>query len=325
MADPQMKAVMETMRRHKRFVVSSHLNPEGDALGSALSLASLLKRLGKEVVLCNDGGIPKAFSYLPKLVPVVHPDKVKADVSMIVDVPVLERVGSVRPLVERTPLVVCIDHHVSNQLFADVNWVDPKAAAVGEMIYRLYEAFKEIPTKPEAYCMYVSLVTDTGSFKYLNTTPAVHKIAADLISKGVSPLDVSQHLYESRSALDLKFLGTLLRDIQVSDGGRVVWLEVNRSIVKAFRAGADVLDDLVNFPRSVQTAEVAFVLKESDKKGIVRVSFRSKGRIDVNKIARHFGGGGHMAASGCTIQATLPQARNRVLKVVRKSLKQSRG
>ncbi len=321
-----MKAVMAAMRRGKRFVVSSHINPEGDALGSALALASLLKRLGKKVVVANDGGIPKAFDYLPKLAPVAGgPRGLQADVAMTVDVPVIERTGSIQPVIERAPLSVCIDHHVSNKGFADINWVDPKAAAVGEMIYRLYRAFKKQPTQREAYCMYVSLVTDTGSFKYMNTTPAVHQIAADLISKGVSPLDVSQHLYESRSGLDLKFLGTLLKSIRVTDGGRVAWLEVNRSLVKSFHAGADILDDLVNFPRSVQTAEVAFVLKEPAEKGIIRVSFRSKGRIDVNKIARRFGGGGHMAASGCTIRGTLPEARKMILQVVRKSLKKSRG
>jgi len=133
------------------------------------------------------------------------PKGIKADVAMTVDVPVLDRLGAMRPVFEKAPLTVCIDHHVSNKGFADVNWVDPKAAAVGEMIFRLYEAFQGQPTQREAYCMYVSLGHGHRLFRYMSTTPAVHRIAAELISKGVSPLEVSQHLYESRTATDLKF------------------------------------------------------------------------------------------------------------------------
>ncbi len=324
MSDNGMKAVVAAIRKNRCFVVSSHINPEGDALGSALSLASLLKRLGKQVIVANDGGIPKPFEHLPRLVPVVKKDfpRIKADVAITVDVPVLDRVGAVKPLLERIPFLVCIDHHISNKGFADINWIDPKAAAVGEMVYRLYKTFKVKPTKQEAYCMYVSLVTDTGSFRYMNTTPVVHQYAAELIATGVSPLEVSQHLYESRSPMDLKFLGALLKAIRVSEGGRVVWLEVPRSIVKSYHAGSEVMDELVNFPRSVLSAEVAFVLKESSKKGIIRVSFRSKGRVDVDKIARQFGGGGHMAASGCTFHGTIAEARGKVLSVVRKAIKE---
>ena len=320
-----MKDVMNVIRRHRRFVVSAHLNPEGDALGSALSLGSLLKRLGKQVVLGNDGGIPEAYNYLPRLVPVlpVSAKKVSAQVSMIVDVPLLDRVGSMKPLIQKVPLVVNIDHHISNQRFGNVNWVDPKAAAVGEMIYRLYDAFRITPTREEAVCLYVSLVTDTGSFRYCNTTPVVHQMASKLLGLGVDPLEISQHLYESHSSADLKFLGTVLRNVKQTPDRRVAWLEVPLRLVKSFKAGPEILDELVNYPRSIQTAEVSFLLREAQEKGLIRASFRSKGRIDVNKIARHFGGGGHMAASGCSIHGTtLAGARAQILKVVRKALKQ---
>lgn len=327
MNKPQaMRQVMEVMRSHRRFMVSAHLNPEGDALGSALALASLLKRLGKKVTLANDGGIPPAYRYLPQMVPVIGSanGKVNAEVSMIVDVPTLSRVGVMEPLIRRIPLVVNIDHHISNQRFGDVNWVDPKAAAVGEMIYRLYKAFGFRPTQPEALCMYVSLVTDTGSFRYMSTTPAVHRMAADLIQIGVSPLRVAQQLYESHSPTDLKFLGRVLSAIRHTPDGRVAWLEVPRQWLKEFHAGTEIVDELVNYPRSVGTAEVAFVLRESEDRKHVRVSFRSKGRVNVDTVARRFGGGGHIAASGCTIYGTLQQARQKVLQVVKEVLKKRR-
>ena len=139
----EMKRVMETIRRHRRFVVSTHINPEGDALGSALALASLIRRLGKRAVVVTHGGVPKAFDFLPLVAPASTrpPVRFRPEVAMTVDVPVLARLGSMTGLFEKAPLSVNVDHHVSNQLFGDVNWVDPKAAAVGEMIYRLYQAF----------------------------------------------------------------------------------------------------------------------------------------------------------------------------------------
>ncbi len=318
-----MRAVMEAIRSNRSFIVSSHVNPEGDALGSALGLAALLKRLGKRVVLATDGGIPPELRFLPKTAPVIsRPNgRLSADVSMIVDVATFSRVGSMEKLIRRIPLTVNIDHHVSNHRFGDVNWIDPKAAAVGEMIYRLYRAFGLRPRREEALCLYVSLVTDTGSFRYMSTTPAVHRIAAELVETGISPLKVAQHLYESHTPQDLKFLGEVLRRLSHTPDGKVAWLEVSNRLMKRCRISPEMIDELVNYPRSVKSAEVALVFRESPEPGKIRVNLRSKGRINVNEIARAFGGGGHMAASGCTVEGTLSQARDKVLRVVRAALR----
>lgn len=291
-------------------------------MGSALALASLLKRLGKKVTIANEGGIPKAFRFFPKVAPVCGSPRsnVRSQVSMIVDVPVLSRTGSIEKLIAKADLVVNIDHHVSNQYFADVNWVDPKAAAAGEMVYRLYRALHMTPTKPEALCLYTALVTDTGSFRYMSTTPAVHRIASHLIEIGVDPLKIAQRLYENHAPSDLRFLGVVLQGMRHTPDGKVAWLEIPRKLLQKHRAGSEVVDELVNYPRSVASAEVAFVLKEAPQPGTIRVSFRSKGRVDVNAVAKHFDGGGHIAASGCTIHGTLAQARRRVLRVVRQAL-----
>ena len=322
-----MKAVMDVIRRHQRFVISSHVNPEGDALGSALALAALLKRLGKQALVTTDGGIPPAFEFFPRLARVVgrYSPSLKAEVAMTVDVPVLSRLGCMGKLFERTPLTVNIDHHVSNQRFADVNWVDPKAAAVGEMIYRLYRAFGLRPHRQEALCLYVSIVTDTGSFRYMSTTPEVHRIAAELIAQGVSPLKVAQDLYECHQPKDLRFLGAVLQNLKSLPDGKAVWLEIPRAQFQSFRPGPEIVDELVNYPRSIQTAEVAFVLKQKSNDGKIRISFRSKGKVDVNLLARQFGGGGHRAASGCTVEGTFPQVRGKVLDAVRKAIASSRS
>lgn len=317
----EMKAVIETIRRHRRFAVSTHVNPEGDALGSALALAALLKRLGKQAVVATDGGVPEAFAFLPRIARVTaKPADHSAEVAMTVDVPVLSRLGCMAPRFARTPATVNIDHHVSNHRFGRVNWVDPEASAVGEMIYRLYRAFGLRPRREEARCLYVSIVTDTGSFRYRSTTPAVHRIASELIAVGVSPLQVAQDLYECHSPRDMRFLGAALQSLKSAAGGRVAWLEIPRILLRTFRPGPEIVDELVNYPRAVRTAEVAFVLREGSVRGEIRVSFRSKGRVDVNRIAQGFGGGGHMAASGCTLKGTMPQARREVLDVVRKAV-----
>ena len=319
----EMKQVMEAIRRHRRFIVSTHINPEGDALGSALALASLIRRLGKEAVVVTAGGVPKAFEFMPRVVP-VHgrlPARYRPDVAMTVDVPVLERLGSMAAPFKSVPLGVVVDHHVSNHRFGDINWVDPTAAATGEMVHRLYRAFRVTPTREEARCLYIAIVTDTGSFRYMSTTPEVLRIAADLVSLGVSPLRTSQDLYECHTASDMKFLGRILSSMRQARGGKVAWVEVPMAVLRAERPGPEIMDELVNFPRAVRTAEVAFILREPPPGGKIRASFRSKGRIDVNKVARVFGGGGHMAASGCTIEGTLAQARAKVLKVVGKALR----
>ena len=319
----EMKQVMGAIRRHRRFIVSTHVNPEGDALGSALALASLIRRLGKQALVVTDGGVPEAFKFLPRVTP-VHarlPAGYRPDAAITVDVPVLERLGSIAPVFMRTGMRIVVDHHVSNKRPGDVNWVDPCAAATGEMVYRLYRAFRVKPTREEAYCMYVAIVTDTGSFKYMSTTPEVLRIAAELVSLGVSPLKTSQELYECHTASDMKFLGKILSSMRQAYGGKVAWVEVPLAVLRAGRPGPEIMDELVNFPRAVRTAEVAFILRQPSPKGKIRASFRSKGRIDVNKVARTFGGGGHMAASGCSIDGTLAQARAKVLKVVGKALR----
>ena len=317
-----IQRVIEAIRRHKRFMVSAHVNPDPDALGSGLALASLLKRLGKQVVVVTDGGMPKAFDYFPKPVRVVEhlPKKSEIEVAFTTDVPILSRTGAMEKIIAQVPVVINIDHHISNHMFGTINWVDVNASATGEMIYRLFEAFGKKPTRSEAFCLYMAIVTDTGSFRYRNTTPVVHRIAAELIAAGVDPLGVSQKLYEKHSVSDLKFLGNVLARMRYTPDRKIAWLELSSALLKKWKPGPEIRDELVNFPRSIESVEAAFVLRQESVDGKVRVSFRSKGRVDVNAIAHRFGGGGHSAASGCTVIGKLPSVRARVLRVVRQAV-----
>lgn len=312
--------VVQAIRRHRSFLVAAHVNPEADALGSALGLAGLLRALGKRVQVLNDGGVPEVLRFLPgsRTVAATLPGPTDAEVAITVDVPVLSRVGSAGRWLKQAGQLISIDHHVSHEGFGDINWVDPTAAATGQMIYQLFRAFGRFPSKDAALCLYAALVIDTGSFKYRNTTPLVHRIAADLLQRAkVSPLVVSQGLYETHNRQGLRALGAILQRLQTTPDGRVAWVEVPQRLVR--RAGPEVMEELVNYPRAIKTVEVAFAMREPAP-GTVRVSLRSKGRVDVDRIARAFGGGGHLAASGCTIKAPLPRARRRLLAEIRKYL-----
>lgn len=315
--------VVQAIRRHQRFLVAAHVNPEADALGSALGLAGLLRKLGKQVQVLNDGGTPEVLRFLPGSHRVVAtlPGPTEAEVAITVDVPVFSRVGSAGRWLKQAGQLISIDHHVSHEGFGDINWVDPTAAATGQMIYELFRTFRITPSKDDALCLYAALVIDTGSFKYRNTTPKVHRIAADLLEWAkVSPLVVSQGLYEVHHRRGLRALGAILQQLQATPDGRIAWVEVPRRLVR--RAGPEIMDELVNYPRAIKTVEVAFAMRESAP-GTMRVSLRSKGRVDVDRIARTFGGGGHLAASGCTIHGSLPRARRRLLAEIRKHLPSS--
>lgn len=318
-----IKQVVEAIRRHKRFMVSAHVNPDPDALGSGLALASLLKRLGKQVMVVTDGGMPKAFDYFPKPVPVVDrlPKNFHAEAAFTTDVPILSRTGKMAEIIASVPVIVNIDHHISNHLFGTVNWLDVNASATGEMVYYLFDAFGKKPTRDEAFLLYMAIVTDTGSFRYRNSTPAVHRIAGELIAAGVDPLYVSQKLYEKHSVSDLKFLGHVLAQMRTTPDKKIAWLEIPAALLKRWKPGPEIRDELVNYPRSVESIEAAFVLRQESVDQKVRVSFRSKGRVDVNAVASLFGGGGHSAASGCTVIGSLPSVRARVLAAVRQAVK----
>ncbi|MBI4227126.1 MAG: bifunctional oligoribonuclease/PAP phosphatase NrnA [Candidatus Omnitrophica bacterium] len=312
--------VVQAIRRHRRFLVAAHVNPEADALGSALGLAGLLRKLGKRVQILNDGGTPESLRFLPgsDRVAATLPGPTDAEVAITVDVPVFARVGASAKWLKQAGQLISIDHHVSHDRFGDINWVDPAAAATGQMIYRLFRAFRIAPSKDDALCLYAALVIDTGSFKYRNTTPEVHRIAADLLERArISPLVVSQQLYETHHLRGLRTLGVVLRRLQATPDGRVAWVEVPRRLVR--QAGPEILDELVNYPRAIKTAEVAFAMREHGPRN-VRISLRSKGRVDVDRIARAFGGGGHLAASGCTIRGSLSSARRALLAEIRTHL-----
>jgi phosphoesterase RecJ-like protein len=326
-----MREVIEAIKKGRRFLITAHVNLEGDALGSQLAMKELLTGMGKDAFILDSDPVPEHYRFLPKADEVS--DKFDSagvfDTAIVLDCPTLNRTGKVGDLIKaRAVPVINIDHHVSNEKFGDINWVEPNASSAGEMVFRLFKEAAVRITKEVALSLYIAILTDTGSFNYDNTSGVTHEIAGELLGYGLDPALVSESVYERRTVEDINLLGLVLATIRVNKKGTIAHLEVTKDILD--RTGADLAksEGLINFARSINGVKVAVLFKEGQKdKNKINISFRSKGNgdvIDVNKIASLFGGGGHTKASGCVIAGRLEDVKKKVLAKVEEVLKISK-
>ena len=314
-----LEQIVTALKQSASVAILSHVRPEGDTLGSALGCHLILKFMGKEVATFNPDPVPKNLRALPGAAEVIRADQLPRpfDCYLAVDATDPKRVGGLLNGVPPGSLVINIDHHISNTQFGTYNWVDPEAAAAGEMIYHLIEAMGVPLSREVATNLYVAILTDTGSFHYANTTPRALRIAAALIEAGAVPHEVAELLFDQRDVEELRLLGTLLTRMQLSPDGAVAWIEVTRDLLERARVGRDALEDLITYPRSVKGVKVALLFTEEGGQG-VRISLRSKGQVDVAAVAKVFQGGGHKNAAGCTVMGSLPEVRERILEEVRR-------
>jgi bifunctional oligoribonuclease and PAP phosphatase NrnA len=320
-----IKTVIAFIREHKRFLISSHTNMEGDALGSELAFAFLLKKLGKTPVIVNEDGVPYGYDFLPGIGMITRYSgamrELQFDCFVALDCSDLHRTGEVYRLNTGRRPVLNIDHHVSNSNFGDVNWVDPRACCACELVWRLYKKLRVPISKDAATALYAGILTDTGSFRYSNTTSATHAIASELVAKGVDVPAVHRNIYGNIPYGDLKLLSQILPTMQRSSDGKIVWFEIGRELLKKQKKiYFDLSESILNFARSLKGVEVVVLFKENvSTEGEVRVNFRSQGIVDVNAIAQMFGGGGHRTASGTTIKGELAHIKRHVLAAVKRA------
>ena len=295
------------IRQRQRFVVTSHARPDGDAIGSSLAMAYALKHLGKEVrVVSRDAPPPPmmAFPGVPQIEITDHVDD-PGDVAIIMECGDLARTG-VSGL-DRA-FVINIDHHPGNQMFGHANWFDLSAAACGEMVFDLVRELGVPLTVEIATHVYVAILTDTGSFHYSNITPRTFDICRECIEAGVSAPDVARNIFDSNHLGRLKLFGAVLSGMQLDDTGRIATVWVDRRLAQECGGTYEDTEGLINLPLTVKEILAAVFFKESAP-GDWRVSLRSKGTVDVNAIAKEFGGGGHKNASGCSAKGSLPELR----------------
>ncbi|RKY42660.1 MAG: bifunctional oligoribonuclease/PAP phosphatase NrnA [Candidatus Makaraimicrobium thalassicum] len=315
--------VIEAFRNRDNFLITAHVNPEGDSIGSQLAVYYILKRLGKRAVMADHDDVPENLKFLPGSESITReiPKDFRLDTVIVLDCPVRDRIGRISDCIDERPFIVNIDHHVSNGFFGNVNWVDREASSVGEMIFHLAEKMGIEIEKDPATALYTAIITDTGMFNYDNTSKETHRAAGELIAAGVNPKAVHAEIFEKKSISEIRLLGRALTTLQLEEGGALAHMSLTRKMYSEEGVDRVSTDEFINFPRSIKGVEVAVFFKED---GITReeinVSFRSSGRVNVNIVAAHFGGGGHALAAGCTLNCGLEEARDKVLGGIRKAL-----
>ncbi len=310
--------IIKAIRENSNFLITSHINPEGDAIGSQLVLASLLRRLNKRAYIINEDS-SRQFSFLTEKEAILTNTNfnLEFDAAIVLDCPILSRIGKVEKLLKGAEILLTIDHHISNDNFADINWVDPKASCTAELIYELFKAFNVKLNKKEALYIYVAILTDTGSFRYSNTSSKTHTIVSELLRYKIEPHIIYEKVYGNISTSYIKFLSEVLSTLKKE--GAIAYIALETDMAELDSDIRERLEDFINYPRALKGVKVAMMFKKLSGHKI-KVSFRSKGDFDVNSLARRFGGGGHIAASGAVIDGTMEEVKKRVLKITRSML-----
>lgn len=319
-----LKESADTIRKYDDYIIASHIDTEGDAIGSELALFYLVKQLGKRAVIVNNDPIPERYRFLPGWDKIIIGEKRGLrdyENAIIVDCPTVERSGKVAQLIYKSKIKINIDHHISNENFGDSNWVDPDASSCGEMIFNLYKEMGLNINEEIATALYVAILTDTGSFRYDSTTYETHRIAGELIKLGIKPDKIAAKVYERKALGDIELLSKALSTIKVTNNGKIAYMHVTKKMLDETNTVADRTDGFVNFARTIEGSEISIFFREDiENPQIIHVGFRSRGRANVNVLASKFGGGGHPKASGCLLKGALDKVIAEVLKTAEEFL-----
>jgi bifunctional oligoribonuclease and PAP phosphatase NrnA len=315
-AEGPVAQILRVLKEGERFLVCSHSRPDGDAVGSVLAFGMLLEQMGKRADLVTADRVPVAYRRLPGAAAIRSALRVHGpyDAVILLECDGLERTR-LRGLEEF--FLINIDHHVSGRPYAHVNWIDRRAASVGEMVYRLVKAAGATVTPAMAACLYTTVLTDTGSFSYGALSASTFALARELVLAGADPRVIAQEVYYSASLAKVMLLGTALRNLQRED--RLAWLWITKEDVEHVHAADEDCEGIVNFALGVAGIEAAVFLRELPE-GRIRLSLRGKGKVDVAAIAGRLGGGGHENAAGCTLEGPLQRALAEILAELRQAV-----
>jgi phosphoesterase RecJ-like protein len=305
MSEQGLAACAAALKASRRLILAAHVNPDADGLGSALAMALALRSLGKQAWVALDGPLPESLQFLP-WGDVLQEQPGPFDTALVLDSPEVSRTGRLAPVLQACPCLVVVDHHPSVKPYGTHVWVDPSAAASGELAHALIIALSAPLTADIALALYAALADDTGSFRYSNTSPRTHRLAAELLEAGVKPYAVAQQLFDSYTPQSLRLLSAGLARIQLLAEGRLGLVVIERGLIASCGAQDEDAAGIINYVRGLKGVEAAAVLREGE--GQHRVSLRSRGRVDVAAVARPFGGGGHAAAAGLTLSGELKPA-----------------
>lgn len=323
-----LENISRVIKESKSFFLTTHLNPDGDAIGSILAFDSLLRKTGMDGTSYMVDPIPDNFKFLNNSDIVVHSlenlNRKKYDLAIVLDSTDWERVGGRPNGVVEFGKVINIDHHISNSNFGDINLVDPDASAVGEIIYDLICKLDVQLTLNIARCLYTAIMTDTGNFTYSNTNARAFEVSEKLVSRGVVPDTIAEEVNESYSVSRLNLLKMALDTLEFSDDRKIGAMTISQKMFKKTDTSPYIIEGFIDYPRYVSGVKVAILFRELPEGGY-KVSFRSRGSLNVSDVAGIFGGGGHVNASGCSIPGSLAEVKRKVFKIVKKALTKGGG
>ena len=292
---------------HERFILTSHVNPDGDGLGSEVALAHYLESRGKQVSILNCSATPENYLFLHQLHPILqfdpshHKDIIEnAEVIILLDANHPDRLAAMTPFIMKSHAVkVCIDHHPEPGEFADLYLLDEQSSATGEIIYSFISIIGGTIDRVTATALYTAIMTDTGSFRYQNTDSEVHTIVTHLLQAGADPVAIYEQVYERTSAKRMRLLGMALANMQTMYNGKVAYITLTREMFEATGTTEEDTDAFVPYTLTIDGVQIGLMFSEIDN--IIKVNFRSKGNIAMNELAKEFGGNGHKNAAGARI------------------------
>ena len=305
-------------------MIASHAEPDGDSIGSLVALGLALAKLGKKITMYNPSPIPAVYRFLPGTDQIVrqiqNPDTY--ELALVLDCGDLDRIGETSTEVGKIPILINIDHHVSNTGFGHIQLIDTSACATAEIVYRLIAALAIPFNKAIATSIYTGILTDTGSFRFSNTNQAAFAISKAMTDAGVEPHNVAQRVFGTYSLGRIKLLNMALNSIEISDNGKLSMMTVTRSMLNTTGTNTEDLDGMINYARRIQDVKVAALIHEI-KNGAGKftnmnryhVSLRSDSSVDVARIAGKFGGGGHTSAAGFQIESTLVALKTKIIEL----------
>jgi len=320
-SDSAIQNIQKLISDCGKFVLTTHVNADGDGIGSEIALAKYLEQLGKEVYIFNHSTTPANYEFLDPLGEIQIFDTARhaeilrnSEAVFILDISDWKRLRDFGVVLRETSLPrVCIDHHPVSQAFADIDVIHPHASSTGEIVYELLHRLQARIEGRIAEALYVAVMTDTGSFRYANTTAGAHHVAAALVAAGVQPPQVYEEIYENQPPQKIKLLAYILSNLNYEKDGRLVWFLITQEVMKQTGTQPKDTEGFADFPRSIAGVQASIMFQET-KDNKVKISFRSKGQYVINGLANRFGGGGHPHAAGALVEGTLQDVIPRVVK-----------
>ena len=319
MKNDSLEKISEIIKNNNSFLIISHKNPDGDTIGANFALAETLKLKRKSVLSYCEHYVPEDFRFLLNenisfTNEIAKIKDKKFDVLIAVDASDIRRFSEYGTLKNVSNIVINIDHHKTNEFFGDFNFVDLEASATAEIIYELIKILNYPITLNIAKSIYTGIITDTGSFRYSNTTAKSFKIASELMEYGINAWDISEKIYENIPYKRIKLLSEALKTLYLTSNDKIAIMCLDRKTLKKFNATYEDTDGFVNYGRSIRGVELSIFIREEENG--CKLSFRSKGNVDASKLAEQFGGGGHFNAAGAFIEKSLKDALSIINKII---------